>query len=97
MNTQCGRCRASDCLDSVSILREESQDLFSGLSGSVCRDLRPFQKEPQPFFPGALRPDTLKQIVVPIAVRFEVQAEVQKRLPQRALGAKQKRNQQPPE
>ena len=31
---------------------------------------------------------TLKQVVVPVAVRFEVQAEVQERLSQRTLGAK---------
>ncbi len=36
----------------------------------------------------------LKQVVVPITIRLEVEAEVQKRLPQRTLRAKQERDQQ---
>ena len=36
-------------------------------------------------------------VVVPVAVRFEIQAEVQGRLSQRALGAKQECDQQTPE
>ena len=33
MNTQCGRRSASDCLNAISILCKESQNLFRGLSG----------------------------------------------------------------
>src|SRR5580692_2394000 len=97
MNTQRRRRCASDCLNAVSILCKEIQNLFRGLSGRARRDLRPFQKERQPFLPRAVCSYTLKQVVVPIAIRFEVQAEVQERLSQRALGAKQERYEQPPE
>src|SRR5215472_1393306 len=97
MNTQCRRRCASDCLNTVSIFCKEGQNLFCGISGRARRDLRPFEKKSQPLFPGTVCSYTLKQIVVPVAIRFEVQAEVQKRLSQRALGAKQECDQQTPE
>src|SRR5436305_994870 len=97
MNTQCRRRSASDCLNAISIFCKESQNLLCSLSGGARRDLRPFEKKSQPLFPGTVRSDTLKQIVVPVAVRFEVQAEVQKRLSQCALGAKQECDQETPE
>src|SRR6202007_220564 len=60
-------------------------------------DLRPLQEKRQPLLPGPVRSHALKQVVVSVAVRFEVQAEVQKRFSQRALGAKQECDQQTPE
>lgn len=68
MNTQRGWRRTPDCLDSGSVFGEKCQYLFRSLSGSAGRDLRPFQKEGQPFVPDTLCPDTLKQVVVTIAV-----------------------------
>src|SRR5215469_10348719 len=97
MNTQCRRRCASDCLNTVSIFCKEGQNLFCSISGGARRDLRPFEKKSQPLFPGTVCSYALKQIVVPVAVRFEVQAEVQKRLSQGTLGAKQECDQQTPE
>jgi hypothetical protein len=96
MNTQRRRRRASDCLNAISILCKESQNLFRGFSGRARRDLRPFQKKRQPLLPGTVCSYTLEQLVVAVAVGFEVQAEVQERLSQRTLGSKQERDQQPP-
>jgi hypothetical protein len=62
--------------------------LFCGFSCGAGRNLRPFEKERQPSFPCALCPHTLKQIVVPVSVCLEVEAEVQKRLPQGPFRAK---------
>src|ERR1700722_6742971 len=76
---------------------KESQNLFCSISGGARRDLRPFEKKSQPLFPCTVCSYALKQVVVAVAVRFEVQAEVQKRLSQRALGAKQECDQQTPE
>src|SRR5215469_9934653 len=88
MNTHCRRRCASVCLNTVSIFCKEGQNLFCSISGGTRRDLRPFEKKSQPLSPGTIRSYALKQIVVPVAIRFEVQAEVQKRLSQ-PLGAKQ--------
>src|SRR5262249_34276945 len=73
MNTQRRRGCASDCLNAISILCKESQNLFRGLRGRARRDPRPFQKERQPLFPGTVCPYALKQLVVPLAICFEVQ------------------------
>src|SRR5215469_14676749 len=69
---------------------------FAESAAARC-DLRSFQEKRQPLFPCAVCPHSLKQVVVPVTVRFEVQAEVQERLSQRTLGAKQERDQQPTE
>src|SRR6266403_5692393 len=91
MNTQRRRRCTSNLLNAVSIFCKESQNLFRGLSRRARRDLRPIQKEGQPVFPGTVCSYALKQFVVPITIRLEVEAEVQKRLPQRTLRAKQER------
>src|SRR5260370_38529789 len=93
MNTERRRRCASDFLNTVSILCKESQNLFRGLSGRARRDLRPLQEKHQPLFPGTVCSYALKQVVVPITIRLEVEAEVQKRHRQRTLRAKQERDQ----
>src|SRR5690349_8337219 len=97
MNTQCRRRCASDCLNTVSIFCKEGQNLFCGISGGARCDLRSLQEKRQPLLPGPVRSHALKQVVVSVAVCFKVQAEVQKRFSQRALGAKQECDQQTPE
>ena len=72
MNAQCGRSCTSETLDSVSVFREEVQNLFCSISPSTGHRLRAFQEKRQPLFPSTFRPDPLKQIVIPGAVCLEV-------------------------
>jgi hypothetical protein len=87
--------RAPEDAQALAILVEHPQRALRGfprLPGGLDDAV---EKEFEPFTPGALGPGALQQVVVPVAVLLEEEAQVEQRLGQDALGAEEKRDEEP--
>src|SRR5450631_507357 len=78
--------------DTGAIAGEQLPDLGREIDRLAGRLLDPFQEEPDPALPIAGGPHLLQELVVPRSVLLEVEAEVEERLPERALVAENERD-----
>lgn len=86
--------RAAYLLNALPVPFEEPDQLNGSVGGLFRGRFRAFQKKGQPLFPDPLRSDALEQVIVHAPMHFEIQAQVQQRVPQCASCAEQERNQQ---
>lgn len=90
------RCLA-DLANAHTVALQKVDDFLGVIGGLCCRCRYAIKKEVTPAFPIALEPHILQQILIKLAVFFEMQAEIQDRLHQHAVGAQQKCDQQTPQ
>src|SRR5215469_7154410 len=89
-----GRGGPTEPFDLPPVLLEQGEDLVRTL-GSLRRGVFDAgQKELQPGLPISGRPNSIEEFVIALAVRLKVETQVQNRLPDRAGGTQQKRDEQ---
>ena len=79
-----------------AILLEQGDDACRRLERLVGGGRHAVQEELQPGLPRAALPHLLQQTVVILAMRFQIEAEIQQRLAQHVIGAQVQRDQQAP-
>src|SRR6266481_8449945 len=94
MNSEHGSGGASQALDFVPILFEQREDLVRALRRLRRGLFDAVQEKLKPSLPVALCPHTVEQLVILLAVRLKVEAEVQNRLADGAGDAEQERDEQ---
>jgi hypothetical protein len=94
MNSEHGRGGASQALDFVPIFFEQREDLVRALRCLHRSLFDAVQEKLQPSLPVARCPHTIEQLVVLLAVRLKVEAEVKNRLADGAGDTEQERDEQ---
>ena len=94
MDTQSGTGRLANGLNTLFVSGGEIHQGSGGLRGLIGGFLNSGDKKPQPGFPIARQPHGLQQVIVLLAMLLEIEAEIQQRLVQRALGTKEERDEQ---
>ena len=75
------------------ILREKIGDPHRRIEGLIRRLGDAVEEEFEPRLPGAILADFLQQAIIVGAARFQIEAEIEKRIAQHAIGAKEERHQ----
>ncbi len=90
----CGMGSPANSSNTIPIRLKEIVEPRGRLKCLLSRHGNSLEKEHGPGFPVTIFPDLVEKIVVKIPVRFEEQAQVKQRLPERPFRAKQQGNQE---
>lgn len=85
MDAERGACHPPELRDALAILGEEIPNLRRDVDRLASRLFDPVQEESDLALPVADGPHALEELVVALAVLFEVEAQVEERLPERTL------------
>src|SRR6266849_6724851 len=94
MHTQSRASRPPNGLDAFFVCGGQSHQGAASLGGLGSGLRNPRQEKAQPRLPVTGEPHLLEQFIVPLAVLFEVQAEVKQRLLECPFGTEQKSDEQ---
>ena len=79
--------------NALSILREKIGDPHRRVEGLIRGFGDAVEEEFEPRLPGAVLADFLQQAVIVGAMRLQIETEIEKRVAQHAIGAKEERHQ----
>ena len=92
VDLQSGGCRPSEAADLVAVPVRQVEKLLGRLHRLGGGDDHGLGEKIEPGFPVSGHPHVVEQLVVILAVRLEIEAEVEHRLPQHLLFAQEQRD-----